>query len=1256
MLLSTSATASTRPTPRQTTSTSSVSAQEAYADSRTHGYQGPTRHVRLPRATAGGSAAIAKSEDKDRCVIAGRESLRILRISPPESAEAGGTAEHRFAAGKGGFRVEASRNFWDGSGLHIDSANTDVVWAHGIYSNKILTSARNGELIMWDLHKSGPSKYERRTRDHSRSIHALSYSSILEKYCVTGSADGDLRVWDLRDLSKSIMWIRHPGPVRAVVFSPIQGHPLQAISALDNGGIYRWDLSMGQRGQLDRILAAHSGPILTLDWTISSSSASSYRTSQSHWYGSSSTALGLLDEIIPGSGGLQGATSLPSGEVDATGMGWLASGGLDRCVKVWDLTAPMGGSHISYDPAYTLRTAYPVRRVLWRPGYECELAVVAHTDQGVNSSVDLHTAGGGQLAPPSVVTGGGAGFMSALSSPRIGPAGLSIENHEPAQTQGPLRNDGGAPVEIWDVRRGFIAKWVINDSIGEGGVSDIAFADSHAIWAQHSSGTFSQLDLRASCKPLDAVSSTAVTWDPIGTLAFVTDQRKRWEVPYDDVKPEKRQVAQEWHSVSKAKGDPPFMPTAQTCGTITLDAIDDLTAFVHLAQNLVYEGGDRRSICAHNAKVSLHAGKIDAAQTWLMLDNLLMDLVADVSKVTSPASQVTPNLPHCASAPAAIPTLQTASTPGLPQRSVSTDTSGVTRGQSRSPSIFSKENVEGSLTLGRHSPHPETPASSTASSPRKSSTSLPQFHPTLLSRRESNAGQSQVTRPRLSSSYRRPSSSLLSSPSLRSTHSDPPNDGARGTSSLKHVGEGALDDSDSSESEEDFALVVPSRSGSDDEDASLSRSLYLHRPNTAVHPSPLAHQPTWTEDEDDNDDDSPSPGSSSDSDDAEPSPKTKAGRMRTKGSARSRTRSRSSTVASLAVHAPSPKLVRHSSSTSIRTVIASIAPCQDEREGDLQRQETVRDLSKQPVSAKPSPTHNRTRSTTFADEVKIGLSRLKAAPVEESASSAHTPAACSEHVIEVERRFRDLGWNALRDALEDYAEQGDVQMCAHLSLVASKELKISATRTLRFVDAYISTLIKLRLHTAAAYLRKYVDVEEIRSATALQTTIYTCCSRCRKPILAPAGRLGPSGRPLGNYAYCTACKSAISHCSICRLPVRALAFTCSVCMHGGHQECYRNYYMRRPMAYIDSGQTVPEDRTAQPPNPPLSRPRGRTSSRSGSLMHDSDSDEGSIPRAAESAVSGGEVDRPYVTLEYSLQGHVCAAGCGHFCWATRDQA
>jgi hypothetical protein len=61
---------------------------------------------------------------------------------------------------------------------------------------------------------------------------------------------------------------------------------------------------MGQRGQLDRLTMAHSGPVMALDW------CSSARMSQNV---TSSTG----EPVINGSG-----------------HGWIASGGLDRCVKV----------------------------------------------------------------------------------------------------------------------------------------------------------------------------------------------------------------------------------------------------------------------------------------------------------------------------------------------------------------------------------------------------------------------------------------------------------------------------------------------------------------------------------------------------------------------------------------------------------------------------------------------------------------------------------------------------------------------------------------------------------------------------------------------------------------------------------------------------------------------------------------------------------------------------------------------------------
>lgn len=56
---------------------------------------------------------------------------------------------------------------------------------------------------------------------------------------------------------------------------------------------------------------------------------------------------------------------------------------------------------------------------------------------------------------------------------------------------------------------------------------------------QHASGTFAQIDLRHSHRPIDAVPRVALSWNAAGgsegALAFVVDKREQWEVPYDDV-------------------------------------------------------------------------------------------------------------------------------------------------------------------------------------------------------------------------------------------------------------------------------------------------------------------------------------------------------------------------------------------------------------------------------------------------------------------------------------------------------------------------------------------------------------------------------------------------------------------------------------------------------------------------------------------------------------------------------------------------
>jgi len=46
---------------------------------------------------------------------------------------------------------------------------------------------------------------------------------------------------------------------------------------------------------------------------------------------------------------------------------------------------------------------------------------------------------------------------------------------------------------------------------------------------------FSQIDLRDATKPIDAIPRATVTWEASGSLTFVADVQREWEVPYDDL-------------------------------------------------------------------------------------------------------------------------------------------------------------------------------------------------------------------------------------------------------------------------------------------------------------------------------------------------------------------------------------------------------------------------------------------------------------------------------------------------------------------------------------------------------------------------------------------------------------------------------------------------------------------------------------------------------------------------------------------------
>lgn len=115
------------------------------------------------------------------------------------------------------------------------------------------------------------------------------------------------------------------------------------------------------------------------------------------------------------------------------------------------------GSH-SKTPTYTLHTSFPVRRVMWRPGYECELAVVSNVEFSASSS-SLDPA-----SPPDPMS------PNAGSIP-LPPVTLGGTQHQAEIASSAIKSDIGDQIEIWDVRRGYIAKWAVRGSGVDGGVT-----------------------------------------------------------------------------------------------------------------------------------------------------------------------------------------------------------------------------------------------------------------------------------------------------------------------------------------------------------------------------------------------------------------------------------------------------------------------------------------------------------------------------------------------------------------------------------------------------------------------------------------------------------------------------------------------------------------------------------------------------------------------------------------------------------------
>jgi len=145
---------------------------------------------------------------------------------------------------------------------------------------------------------------------------------------------------------------------------------------------------------------------------------------------------------------------------------------------VWDFNSSTGCDG-PQSPVYNLHTSFPIRRILWRPGYGCELAVVSNAEFGFGSGSDVSVAAS-KMPSPRIAEKPIQGEPQPLAS------FAELKNH--FSPKAPFesivshpRNGVGDSIEIWDVRRQYIAKWLLNNSAVEGGVTGFR-SSQHSSW------------------------------------------------------------------------------------------------------------------------------------------------------------------------------------------------------------------------------------------------------------------------------------------------------------------------------------------------------------------------------------------------------------------------------------------------------------------------------------------------------------------------------------------------------------------------------------------------------------------------------------------------------------------------------------------------------------------------------------------------------------------------------------------------------
>ncbi|KAF9180960.1 WD repeat-containing protein 24 [Haplosporangium sp. Z 11] len=142
----------------------------------------------------------------------------------------------------------------------------------------------------------------------------------------------------------------------------------------------------------------------------------------------------------------------------------------------------------------------------------------------------------------------------------------------------------------------------------------------------------------------------------------------------------------------------------------------------------------------------------------------------------------------------------------------------------------------------------------------------------------------------------------------------------------------------------------------------------------------------------------------------------------------------------------------------------------------------------------------------------------------------------------------------IRNLLEYYAEQGEVQMCVTMLLVLADEKEVPEfSRSQQWFASYIDLLSRFKLWSVATAVSQACTDPGIHTMNQDSTTIHTSCSSCMKPILTRA----PTST---GFWACDRCRKVLSSCAVCNKTVRGIFTWCTHCSHGFHLQHAQEWF------------------------------------------------------------------------------------------------